>query len=104
MSSYISRHRPRQQTAIAGKVASLNTYDRFYDIVMDGLQHRNWKWWTCTLGIFFFALQGASTSISHPTPAWFLRRSSVRRNSRIVSAAGAWTVRRVRARWTIDDI
>jgi len=41
MSSYISRHRPRQQTAIAGKVASLNTYDRFYDIVMDGLQHRN---------------------------------------------------------------
>jgi hypothetical protein len=36
--TYQSRHQPRRQTTVTGKVLSPDSYDRFYDIATDALQ------------------------------------------------------------------
>ncbi len=40
MTVYQSRHQPRRQTTIAGKIDDVERYDRYYDITYDGIQHR----------------------------------------------------------------
>jgi hypothetical protein len=40
MSVYVSRHQPRRQTTIAGKIQNLERYDRFYDITYEALGNR----------------------------------------------------------------
>jgi hypothetical protein len=37
---YQSRHQPRRQTTIAGKIEDVERYDRYYDIAYDAIQNR----------------------------------------------------------------
>jgi hypothetical protein len=43
MSVYRSRHQPRLQTTIAGKVEDVERYDRYYDIAYDAIQNRMFR-------------------------------------------------------------
>lgn len=40
MPVYQSRHQPRRQTTITGKIDDVERYDRYYDITYDGIQNR----------------------------------------------------------------
>ncbi|MEM9057339.1 MAG: hypothetical protein AAGD86_07675, partial [Pseudomonadota bacterium] len=40
MSTYISRIRPRKQAVVTGRIASLERYDKFYDLTWEALDKR----------------------------------------------------------------
>ncbi len=50
MSTYQSRHQPRRQLVVTGKVLQPETYDRFYDIATDVLKLGRWPTMTLAAG------------------------------------------------------
>jgi len=50
MSTYQSRHQPRRQAVISGKIRSAETYDRYYDITHEAIQRGTLPHFTLTQG------------------------------------------------------
>jgi hypothetical protein len=50
MSAYTSRHQPRRQTTISGKIKDVERYDRYYDIAYDALKSRTFPLMSLSVG------------------------------------------------------
>lgn len=54
MAAYISRHSPRRQMIVSGKIASGESYDRFYDMTWEALQGNRMPLLTAPAGSLLF--------------------------------------------------